>query len=76
MFILYIIILFLTINILFLSLGLYFILKKNVYLSDKEKEFIKFAIDIYQQYFNDDVVESKEQHEILVKELEKIKNKL
>ena len=46
-----------------------------MYLSKKEKEYIIFVIDIFEQYFDNDSVQSKEQHEKLVEELEKIKNK-
>ncbi len=74
--ILYIIILLLVIIILFLSLALYFFAKKSIYLSEKEKEFIVFVIDIFIQYGDDLGIQSKEQHEKLTIELEKIKNKI
>jgi len=73
--ILYILILLLTIIILFLSFAIYFFLKNGTYISDKEKEFIVFVIEIYEQYSSDLGIQSKEQHEKLIKELEKIKNK-
>jgi hypothetical protein len=73
--ILYIIIVLLVIIILFLSLALYFFIKKNIYLSDKEKEFIIFVIDIFIEYGDDLGIQSKEQHKKLVEELNKIKNK-
>ncbi len=73
--ILYIIIVLLVIIILFLSLALYFFIKKNIYLSDKEKEFIIFVIDIFVEYGDDLGIQSKEQHKKLVEELNKIKNK-
>lgn len=75
MIILYVIILTLTIIILLLALGLYFFSKKSSYISDKEKEYIIFAIDIFEQYFDNESVQSKEEHKKLVGELEKIKNK-
>jgi len=34
-----------------------------------------FVIEIYEQYSSDLGIQSKEQHEKLIKELEKIKNK-
>lgn len=76
MLILYVIIVLLIIIILLLSIGLLFFLKKSIYLSDKDKDFIKFVIDIYQEYSDDLGIQSKEQHEILVKELNKIKKKV
>lgn len=76
MLILYVIIVLLIIIILLLSIGLLFFLKKSIYLSDKDKEFITFVIDIYEQYSDDLGIQSKEQHEKLVNELNKIKNKI
>lgn len=73
--VLYVIILILAIIILLLSLALYHFIKKNQYISDKEKEFIIFAIDIYTQYGDDLGIQSKEQHKKLCEELLKIKNK-
>lgn len=73
--ILYITVFVLVIVILLLALALYYLIKKSIYLSDKEKEFIIFVIDIFIQYGDDLGVQSKEQHEKLVDELEKIKNK-
>lgn len=75
MLILYIAILLLIIIILFLSLGIYFLIKKTTYITEKEKEFIVFVIDIFQQYGDDLGIQSKEQHKKLVDELDKIKNK-
>jgi hypothetical protein len=76
MLILYVIIVLLIIIILLLSIGLFFYLKKNIYLSEKEKEFIVFVIDIYEQYSDDLGIQSKEQHKKLVNELNKIKKKI
>jgi hypothetical protein len=53
----------------------YYFLKKGIFISDKEKEFIVFVIDIFEQYGDDLGIQSKEQHKKLVDELEKIKNK-
>ena len=74
--ILYVIIILLIIIILLLSLALFFFIKKNLYLSDKEKEFIIFVMDIYEQYSDDLGIQSKEQHTKLVEELNKIKKKI
>jgi hypothetical protein len=73
--ILYVIILILAIAILLLSLALYHFVKKSIHISDKEKEFIVFVIDIFEQYGDDLGIQSKEQHKKLCEELEKIKNK-
>jgi len=76
MIILYISILLLTIIILFLSLGIYVLIKKSTYFSEKEKEYIVFVIDIFKEYGDDlGIKQSKEQHKKLVEELEKIKRK-
>jgi uncharacterized membrane protein YfhO len=73
--ILYILITLLIVIILLLSFALYYFAKKSTYISDKEKEFIIFVIDIFEQYGDDLGIQSKEQHKKLVEELEKIKNK-
>ena len=75
MIILYIIVIVLAIVIFLLALALYQFSKKGQYISDKEKEFIVFVIDIFEQYGDDLGIESKEQHKKLCEELEKIKNK-
>jgi len=75
MVILYVIIIILAIVILLLALALYYFAKKSTYLSDREKEYIIFVIDIFVQYGDDLGIQSKEQHKKLVEELEKIKKK-
>ncbi|GAH44756.1 unnamed protein product [marine sediment metagenome] len=57
-------------------MALYRFIKKSIYLGDKEKEFIIFVMDIFKEYGDDLGVQSKDQHEKLVDELEKIKTKL
>ena len=76
MWILYIVILTLVVIVGLLALALYHFIKKSTYLSDKEKEFIVFVIDIFAEYGDDLGIQSKEQHEKLVEELEKIKKKI
>lgn len=61
--------------LLLLSFALYYLLKKSIYLSNKEKEFIAFVIDIFEQYGDELGIQSKDQHKKIVEELEKIKNK-
>ena len=71
----YVIIFTLLIIVLFLALALYYFSKKSTYISNKEKEFIIFVIDIFTQYGDDLGIQTKEQHHKLTEELEKIKNK-
>jgi hypothetical protein len=75
MVVLYVIIFTLLIIVLFLALALYYFSKKSTYISDKEKEYIIFVIDIFTQYGDDLGIQTKEQHQKLTEELEKIKNK-
>lgn len=75
MVILYVIILILAIVILLLSLALYRFVKKGMYMSGKEKEFIAFVIDIFTEYGDDLGIQSKEEHKKITEELTKIKNK-
>ena len=65
----------LAIVVFLLALALYGFLKRGTYISDKEKEFILFTIDIYIQYGSELGIQSIEQHKKLCEELEKIKNK-
>ena len=73
--ILYIIIVLLITIIVLLAGSLFFLIKKNIYLSDNEKDFITFVIDIFIEYGDDLGIQSKDQHKKLIKELEKIKTK-
>ena len=66
----------LTITVFLLAGCVYLLIKKSVYLSDKEKEFITFVIDIFSEYGDDLGIQSKQQHKKLVEELEKIKKKI
>lgn len=75
MVILYIVILLLVIIVLLLAMALYLFTKKSIYLNNKEKEYIVFVVDIFSEYGDDLGIQSKEQHEKLVIELEKIKKK-
>ena len=75
MLILYIVILSLVVIVGLLAIALYRFSKKSIYLSDKEKEFIVFVMDIFTEYGDDLGVQSKDQHEKLVEELDKIKTK-
>ena len=75
MVVLYILVILLVLIVLILTGTLYLFVKKSQYISDKEKEFIVFVIDIFTQYGDDLGIQSKEQHKKLCEELEKIKTK-
>ena len=75
MFVLYILLIVLALISLFLSMAIYYFLKKGIFISDKEKEFILFTFSIFTEYGDDLGIQSKEQHKKLVDELEKIKQK-
>ena len=66
----------LTITVFLLAGSVYLLIKRTIYLSKKEKEFINFVIDIFAEYGDDLGIQSKEQHEKLVEELNKIKKKI
>jgi len=70
-----IILIILVIIILFLSLALFLFSKKGIFLSKKEKEYILFTFEIFENYSEELGIQTKEQHIKLVEELEKIKNK-
>lgn len=72
--ILYVVILILVLIILVLALSIYKLIGKGSYFSEKEKEFVAFVIEIFEQYGDDLGIQSKEQHKKLVEELNKIKN--
>jgi len=77
MVILYILVVLLSIAVILLAMALYMFAKKSIYLSDKEKDFIIFVMDIFKDYGDDLGIQSKDQHKELVDELDKIKtNKL
>lgn len=73
--ILYIAIVLLALAVILLALTLYYFIRKSIYFSDKEKEFIIFVMDIFAEYGDDLGIQSKDQHAKIVEELEKIKKK-
>lgn len=75
MIILYIFIVLLVVIVLLLAIALYLFAKKSTYLNNKEKEFIIFVMNIFKEYGDELGIQSKDQHEKLVEELEKIKKK-
>lgn len=50
--------------------------KKFIILCDKDKDFIEFAIDMYIKYAPELNIHDEKKHEIIVGELEKIKEKI
>lgn len=66
-------ILLLILIILGMTIAIILLIKKSTPISKKEKEFIEFAINMYIKYAEELGITSPEQHEYLVKELEKIK---
>ena len=66
----------LAITVFLLSGSIYLLIKRNPFLSKKEKEFIIFVIDIFSEYGDELGIQTKEQHQKLVDELEKIKKKI
>jgi len=65
----------LSITILLLSVAVFLIIKKTIYLSKKERDFIEFAIDMYIDYAKDLNINSETEHDRIVAELKKIKEK-
>lgn len=70
-----VIIILLAVIILLLSSAILFFIKKFTYFSDKEKKFIIFVIDIFKEFGDDLGIQSKDEHQTLVNELERIKEK-
>lgn len=70
-----IIIVVLLIIIVLLSMSIFYLTKKTIYLSNDEKEYIKFVIEIFNEYGDDLGIQTKEQHKLLVEKLNKIINK-
>ena len=65
----------LSVSVLLLALALYFFVRKSDYISDKDKEFIEFTLDMYIQYAEDLNIHSPQQHKKIVEQLERIKKK-
>lgn len=71
------IVLLLSIIICILTLCLIVLIKllPKYLISKKEKDFILFTIDMYIEYSKDLNIHSEEQHEIIINELNKLKDK-
>ena len=59
----------------FLSFIIYYVARKATYLSKKEKEFIDFTLEMYINYGSEINIIPKEHHEVMLKELEKLREK-
>lgn len=70
-----VIVVILSLSILGLIITILRILKKTSYISTKEKEFISFSIDMYNEHFAELEISDKEQRDKIVSELNKIKTK-
>lgn len=73
---LWVIIIMLVIAIVVLSIALLVIIKKATYLSEKDKEIIEFAIDMYIDYAKELDIIDPDQHDLVIKQLKKIKEKI
>lgn len=73
--ILWVVIILLLIIVVFLSITLFMVIKKASYLSKKQKDFIKFAIDMYIDYAEELDITAGDKHEMIVEQLIEIKEK-
>lgn len=72
----WVILILLILTIFSLSLLLILIVKKATYLSKENRDLIIFIIDMYIEYGEEIGITSKDKHDIVVKKLKKIKDKL
>ena len=72
----WILIIILALVILLLTLALLKVIKNATYLSKKEKDMVKFSIDMYIDYGDEIGITDEKQHPIIVEELDKIKKKI
>lgn len=56
-----------------LSVALLVIIKKATYLSQKDKDFLTFSVDMYINYAKELDIQSADQHDMIVKQLKRIK---
>ena len=74
---LWVLIFILAISILFLTIALLRVSKKATYLSEKEKKFINFAIEMYINYAEElDLYDNEEHLKLVIQNLERIRKKL
>jgi hypothetical protein len=72
----FILIIIILIIILIFTYNVYNLLKNKFILSDKDKEFIIFTIDMYLRYGEELDIIPEDKHEIIVENLTNIKNKI
>ena len=65
----------LSIAITAIAIAFLLYIRKSTFISDKDKEFIEFTIDMYIQYAKDLDIHSPKQHKKIIEQLERIKNK-
>ena len=70
-----IVIIILSLSVLILAVTHFIFVRKSDNISDKDKEFIEFTIDMYIEYAEELKINSPTQHKKIVQQLEKIKNK-
>jgi hypothetical protein len=68
-------VLLLSIAIVVIAIAFLLYMKKSTFISDKDKEFIDFTIDMYIQYAKDLDIHSPKQHQKIVEKLKDIKRK-
>lgn len=73
--VLWIIIFILLLIIVLLVSALLYVVKKAMYLSRKEKDFLIFVIDIYIDYAEELKLNSIQEHNLIVGQLNRLKNK-
>ena len=62
--------------ILLLSISLVLVIKKATYFSKKNRDLIIFVMDMYIDYGDEIGITSKDKHDLIIKELDNIKEKL
>lgn len=72
----WVILILLAIIVLLLTVSLFIIIKKASYFSKKDRDLIIFIIDMYVDYGQEIGITSKDKHDTIVSELNKIKEKL
>jgi hypothetical protein len=70
-----VIIMLLSVAIVAIAIAFLLYMKKSTFISDKDKEFIDFTIDMYIQYAKDLDIHSPKQHQKIVEKLKDIKRK-
>lgn len=72
----WIILIIFALTILLLSISLLIVIKKATYFSKKNRELIIFVMDMYIDYGEEIEITSKDKHNLIIIELNKIKKNL